>query len=163
VSKPNNIPAAERRTILVINKLSNWHFIGSLLWQIPPAMFKNYFRTALRNFLKSRLFSIINISGLSLGMAIALLIGIWIWDELSFDTYHSNYPHIAQVMENQLLSGGVMTMNIHPYPLAKTLRDKYSGDFQRVAAFIPYQQMIAVGNKKLNSTGSFTDPEFPDI
>jgi len=126
-------------------------------------MFKNYFRTALRNFLKSRLFSIINISGLSLGMAIALLIGIWIWDELSFDTYHSNYPHIAQVMENQLLSGGVTTMNIHPYPLAKTLRDKYSGDFKRVAAFIPYQQMIAVGNKKLNSTGSFTDPEFPDM
>ena len=88
-------------------------------------MFQNYFRTALRNFLKSRLFSTINITGLSLGMAIALLIGIWIWDELSFDTYHTNYKHIAQVMENQSLSGGVATMYVHPYPLAKTLRSKY--------------------------------------
>ncbi|HEV2478270.1 MAG TPA: ABC transporter permease [Puia sp.] len=126
-------------------------------------MFKNYFRTALRNFLKSRLFSVINISGLSLGMAIALLIGIWIRDELSFDTYHSNYPHIAQVMENQSLSGGVTTMYVQPYPLAKTLRDKYSGDFKRVAAFMPNAEMIAVGNKKLSRTGSFTDPDFPEM
>ena len=122
-------------------------------------MFKNYFRTALRNFLKSRLFSFINISGLSLGMAIALLIGIWIWDELSFDTYHSNYPHIAQVMSNQSLSGGMFTTGIHPYPLAKKLRANNSSDFRRVAAFANYQQMIAVGNKKLTRTGSFTDPE----
>ena len=126
-------------------------------------MFKNYFRTALRNFLKSRLFSVINISGLSLGMAIALLIGIWIWDELSFDTYHTNYRQIAQVMENQSLSGGVTTMNIHPYPLTKTLRDKYPVDFQRVAAFIPYNQLVVAGDKKLTRTGSFTDPEFPEM
>lgn len=126
-------------------------------------MFKNYFRAALRNFRKSRMYSAINISGLSLGMAIALLIGIWIWDELSFDTYHSNYPHIAQVMENQSLSGGVATMNVLPYPLGKTLRQKYPGDFQRVASFIAYPEMIAVGNKKLSKTGSFADPEFPDM
>lgn len=127
------------------------------------AMFQNYFRTALRNFLKSRLFSTINISGLSLGMAIALLIGIWIWDEWFFDTYHTDYKHIAQVMENQKLSGGVATMSIHPYPLAKTLRDNYSGDFQRVAGFIPYNQLVAVGNKKLNRTGSFADAGFPEM
>jgi len=126
-------------------------------------MFKNCLRTALRNFLKSRLFSIINISGLSLGMAIALLIGIWIWDELSFDTYHSNYRHIAQVMENQSLSGGVATMYVHPYPLAKTLRDKYPGDFQKVAGFMPNPEMIAVGSKKLSRTGGFADPDFPDM
>jgi len=82
-------------------------------------MFKNYFRTALRNSLKSRLFSFINLSGLSIGMAVALLIGLWIWDELSFDTYHDNYQHIAQLMENQTLETGVNTMDVKPYPLAK--------------------------------------------
>jgi ABC-type antimicrobial peptide transport system permease subunit len=148
---------------LVISILPNWHFIGAVTGKSRFAMFKNYFRTALRNFLKSRMFSIINISGLSLGMAIALLIGIWIWDELSFDTYHSNYRQIAQVMENQSLSGGVTTMGIHPYPLTKALRDNYSGDFERVAAFIPYSQMIAVGNKKLTRGGSFTDADFPEM
>ena len=132
-------------------------------WANRIAMFQNYFRTALRHFLKSRLFSTINILGLSLGMAIALLIGIWIWDELSFDTYHTNYKQIAQVMENQSLAGGISTTYVHPYPLAKTLRDNYSSDFQRVAAFIPYDQLIAVGNKKLTRTGSFVDADFPEM
>jgi putative ABC transport system permease protein len=47
-------------------------------------------------------------------MAVALLIGLWIWDELSFDTYHTNYSHIAQVMENQSLQAGVNTMDVKP-------------------------------------------------
>jgi putative ABC transport system permease protein len=98
-----------------------WHFVGGSQLK-SPIMFKNYFRTALRNFLKHRLFSIINISGLSLGMAIALLIGLWIWDELSFNSYHTNENHIAQIMENQSLAGGITTMDVKPYPLAKVCR-----------------------------------------
>ena len=126
-------------------------------------MFKNYFRTALRNFRKSRLFSTINILGLSLGMAIALLIGLWIWDELSFDTYHTNHDRIAQVMETQSLAGGVMTMDVKPYRLAKELRDKYPGDLKHVAAFQIVEQLIAIGNKKLTRTGSFADADFPEM
>jgi putative ABC transport system permease protein len=127
-------------------------------------MFKNYFRTALRSFLKSRLFSSINISGLSIGMAVALLIGLWIWDELSFDTYHANYGHIAQVMENQSLETGVNTMDVKPYPLAKELRDKFGSDFKHVAAFnLAAGVVISSGNKKLSWTGGFADPQFPTM
>lgn len=126
-------------------------------------MFKNYFRTALRNFLKHRLFSIINISGLSLGMAIALLIGLWIWDELSFDSYHTNQDQIAQVMENQSLAGGITTLDVKPYPLAKALRDKYAGDFRSVAAFLPENQLITVGDKKLTKLGGYADVDFPEM
>jgi len=46
-------------------------------------MFKNYLRTALRNLLKNKSSSFINISGLAVGMAVVMLIGLWIWDELS--------------------------------------------------------------------------------
>src|SRR5580704_8236776 len=127
-------------------------------------MFKNYFRTALRNFLKSRLFSFINISGLSIGMAVALLIGLWIWDELSFDTYHTNYGHIAQVMENQTLETGVNTMDVKPYPLAIELRDKFAADFKQVAAVnLATGVVISSGIKKLSWTGGFTDPQFPEM
>jgi cytoskeletal protein RodZ len=62
-------------------------------------MLKNYFKIAWRNILKNKTSSFINISGLSVGMAVAILIGLWIWDELSFDKYHQNYNSIAQVME----------------------------------------------------------------
>ena len=48
-------------------------------------MIKNYFKIAWRNLLKSKAYSAINILGLATGMAVAMLIGLWIWDELSFD------------------------------------------------------------------------------
>lgn len=127
-------------------------------------MFRNYFRTALRKFLKSRLFSFINLSGLSIGMAVALLIGLWIWDELSFDTYHSHYRQIAEVMENQTLKTGVSPMEVKPYPLAKELRGKFGADFKHVAAFsLASGVVVTSGNKKLSWTGGFADPEFPEM
>jgi putative ABC transport system permease protein len=127
-------------------------------------MLKNYFRTALRTFLKNRLFSFINIAGLSIGMAVALLISLWIWDELSFDSYHTNYGHIAQVMENQTLETGVNTMDVKPYPLAIELRDKFAADFKQVAAVnLATGVVISSGIKKLSWTGAFTDPQFPEM
>jgi putative ABC transport system permease protein len=127
-------------------------------------MFNNYFRAALRNFRKSRLFSVINVSGLSIGMAVALLIGLWIWDELSFDTYHTNYRHIAQIMENQTLETGVSTMDVKPYPLAKELRDKFGADFKQVAAFnLAAGVVVSSGTRKLSWTGGFADPQFPEM
>jgi len=126
-------------------------------------MLTNYFHIAFRNFRKNRLFSVINISGLSIGMAVTLLIGLWIWDELSFDTYHENYQHIAQVMENQSLQAGINTMAAKPFPLAKELRERYRADFKHVAAYLLFQQAVAQDNKKLTSTGSFADAEFPEM
>jgi putative ABC transport system permease protein len=149
---------------LGINSLGAGIFIGTLIWSNPSIMFKNYFRAALRNFLKSRLFSFINISGLSIGMAVALLIGVWIWDELSFNTNHTNYGHIAQIMENQSLERGVFTMDVKPYPLAKELRDKFGVDFKQVAAFnLAVGQVVSSGTKKLSRTGGFADPQFPEM
>ena len=126
-------------------------------------MLKLYFKIAWRDLTKNKLSSLINISGLSIGMAVALLIGLWIWDELSFDTYHANYQHIAQIMENQTLATGVNTMEVKPYPLAKELRDKFGTDFKQVAAFTSAQQVIAAENKKLTRTGGFADPQFPGM
>jgi len=57
-------------------------------------MLKNYLKTAWRNLLKSKLYSSINIIGLATGMAVAMLIGLWIYDELSFDKSHTNYDRI---------------------------------------------------------------------
>ena len=61
-------------------------------------MFKNYFKTAWRNLVKNKVYSIINILGLAAGMAVAMLIGLWIWDEVTYDQYHANHKQLAQVM-----------------------------------------------------------------
>ncbi|HEY2726168.1 MAG TPA: ABC transporter permease, partial [Parafilimonas sp.] len=62
-------------------------------------MFKNYFKTAWRSLKNDKLHSFINILGLSIGMSVAMLIGLWMYDELSFDKNFKNYDHIAQVVQ----------------------------------------------------------------
>ncbi|HEY2721831.1 MAG TPA: hypothetical protein VGI82_08900 [Chitinophagaceae bacterium] len=95
-------------------------------------MFKNYFKTAWRNLTKNKAHSIINIAGLSGGMSVAMLIGLWMCDELSFDKYHQNYDHIAQVMEQNTMNGMIQTgVNIEP-PLAQALQKNYGSDFKYI-------------------------------
>src|SRR5450432_1594022 len=95
-------------------------------------MFKNYFKTAWRNLVKNKMHSFINIAGLSAGMAVAMLIGLWICNELSFDKYHKNYDSIAQVMQHQTLNGEVKTQTDVPIPLGDILRTNYGSQFKKV-------------------------------
>ncbi len=53
-------------------------------------MYQSYFKLAWRHLFKHEGYSFINVSGLALGMTVALLIGLWVYDELSFNTHHEN-------------------------------------------------------------------------
>ena len=68
-------------------------------------MIKNYFKIAWRNLVKNKGYSAINIGGLAVGMAVAILIGLWVYDELSYDKYHENYDRIAQVIQHANFNG----------------------------------------------------------
>ena len=68
-------------------------------------MFKIYFRVGLRNLTRNKMLSFVNIAGLAVGMAVAMLISLWIYDELSFNKYHKNYENIAQVMKQAVYDG----------------------------------------------------------
>ncbi len=68
-------------------------------------MFKNYWRTALRNIRKNRLYSFVNIIGLSIGMAACLLIGGYVWNEVSYDRFHTHADRIARVTMEYQFSG----------------------------------------------------------
>ena len=72
-------------------------------------MFKNYFKIAARNFLKTKGFSLINVAGLSAGLAVVLIIGLWIKDELSYNTSVPQYNKIVQVLQNQTTNGKTET------------------------------------------------------
>ena len=72
-------------------------------------MLRNYIKIAWRNLVRHKTFSIINIAGLSVGIALAMLIGLWIWDEISYNTSFKNYDRIALVLQNKTSSGDVQT------------------------------------------------------
>jgi len=127
-------------------------------------MIKNYFKTAWRNLGRSKMHSFINIAGLSVGMAVAMLIGLWIWDELSFDKYHRNYDHIAQVIEQNTNNGIINTSTAVPLPLAPALRKNYGSDFKHIVmASWTDPHILAAGDKKISYPGDFMGTEGPEM
>ncbi|HAK77922.1 MAG TPA: hypothetical protein DCM71_13685, partial [Runella sp.] len=72
-------------------------------------MLRNYLKIAFRNLLKNKVYSFINIGGLAVGMAVAMLIGLWVYDELSFDTYHTECDRIALLQKNRSFNGNIIT------------------------------------------------------
>src|SRR5258708_36561699 len=96
-------------------------------------MIRNYLKIAWRNLIKNKAHSFINITGLAIGMAVAMLIGLWIWDEVSYDKYHRNYESIGEAMTTQTANGETGTFPSTVVPLGNELRTKYSSDFKRIA------------------------------
>jgi ABC-type antimicrobial peptide transport system permease subunit len=133
-------------------------------------MFKNYFKTAWRNLIKGKMHSFINVIGLSIGMTVAILIGLWMYDELSFDKNSKNYDHIAQVMQNVTNNGAVQTWPQVPYPLANELRTNYGNDFKHIAMAVDWGDWHKItisntnsNNSVLKSSGGFFEKEMPEI
>ena len=79
-----------------ILKNSSSYIRGSLFWRF--AMFKNYLKVAFRTLKRQKGFSIINITGLSIGMACTFLILFWVQDELSYDKFHKNRDNIYRII-----------------------------------------------------------------
>lgn len=127
-------------------------------------MFKNYFKTAFRNLVKNKMHSFLNIAGLSAGMAVVMLISLWIWDELSFDKYHQNYNSIAQVMQHQTLNGEVKTQTTVPIPLRDELRTTYGSEFKKVVLSSKTEShILAAGENKFVKTGNYMQAEAPAL
>ncbi len=127
-------------------------------------MIQNYFKIAFRNIIKSRGYSAINIGGLAVGMAVAMLIGLWIHDELNFNKSFSKYNTIAQVLQNQTFNGEVGTGNSIPMPLKQAIKNKYGSNFKNLA-FASWQgdHILSSGDKKITAEGNFMDAEIMDI
>ncbi|QJD97107.1 FtsX-like permease family protein [Mucilaginibacter robiniae] len=127
-------------------------------------MLKNYFIIAWRSLLKNKVYSLINICGLALGMALSMLIGLWIYDEVAYNTYHENYSTIMQVMNTQTFNGHVGTNEAIALPLAKDIKTKFSQDFKRLALATwnePY--ILGAGEKKMSGKGMWVQPDFPEM
>ncbi len=119
-------------------------------------MFRNYLKIAWRNLARNKSYSAINIGGLAVGMSVAMLIGLWIYDELSFNKYHKNYTRIAQVMQQQTLDGEVNTGNNVPAPLFKELQTTFGADFGQVVISSWLQRhVLSFGELSFTKPGNF--------
>jgi putative ABC transport system permease protein len=127
-------------------------------------MFRNYLKVALRNFSRNKVFSFINVTGLSVGMAVALLIGLWIKDELSFNKEFKNYNRIAEVMQNQTFNGETGSQESLPYPIGEELRKDYGSDFKYVLmASWNSDHVLAAGEKKITIPGTYAEPSITEM
>lgn len=127
-------------------------------------MFRNYLKIAWRHLLRNKAYTAINISGLAVGMAVAMLIGLWVWDERSFNHSFANYEHIARIMQHQTFNGHISTMTSIPAPLEAELRTSYGGNFKRLAmATSTGDRILTYGAKKLTRSGNYMGVDMPDI
>ena len=82
-------------------------------------MFKNYFKTALRTLIRNKLYTVLNIAGLTFGLSCFLLIGLYLFDELTFDQQHSKRDRIYRIVERKNVNGESTTIAGAGYKLAE--------------------------------------------
>ena len=127
-------------------------------------MFRNMLKLIWRSMRRNPVTTIINISGLAIGMAVTIMISIWILRELSFNKNFLNYNSISQVMVTGTFSGEMSTNPTCPIPLAMALRNDFGSNFKQVALTSkPENHIIADNDKKLNITGMFAEGGFADM
>src|SRR6185295_19808665 len=113
-------------------------------------MLKNYFKVALRNLLKNKAFALLNIIGLAIGMATAILIGLWIHDETSFNHYYPSHKKLAQAMVRQVNKDDDYTGSTVAMPLGGAMQSKFGDLFKYVSLVsYPYDRVVSVGDKKI--------------
>ena len=139
-------------------------------------MLRNFLTIAIRNLRRHRSHSMINIAGLAAGMAITLLIGLWIADECSFDHYHRNHRRIVQAMirfditgamRQHAIDAGFTSMVNYTIStaLGPALSKGYEDIFQKtgMATFYHQSSLLNVGDKAVSVEGEWAQYTIPQI
>jgi ABC-type antimicrobial peptide transport system permease subunit len=126
-------------------------------------MYKNYFKIGWRNLLSNKSHSFITISGLALGMAVAIIIGLWVFDELSYNKSFKNYRHIYNVYHSLIFSSDIYTGSGVPAAFANELRNNFA-EFDNVA-LASYQgdHILGYGERNFSKPGLFVDSQFVEM
>ncbi len=127
-------------------------------------MFKNYIKIAFRNLLKNKVYSFINIFGLAIGMAVTIMIGLWVYDELSHDDYFTNKDTIALVYQSQTFNGRTNTNPAIPRPLEFELRENYNDYFKHlVMSSWTNATYLRYGETSISRRGNYMQEAAPEM
>jgi putative ABC transport system permease protein len=121
-------------------------------------MLKNYFKTAFRNLRKNKTYSLLNIMGLSIGIAAAALIFLWVEDELTFNDNFVKRDFLYHVMQNEKNDGGIFTNGSTPGPLAGALKTEIPGIINSGRLSWAMDELVVVGDKSIKQNGIYADP-----
>lgn len=123
-------------------------------------MIRNFFRVAIRNFLRQRFYSFINIFGLTSGLVCTLFIYLWVHDELTKDHFHADIDNIYQIVCNLTWEGSTMTWPETPGPLADEIRASIPDATYVARTANDGDQLFQIGDKNFQEHGYFADPDF---
>ena len=126
-------------------------------------MLKNFIKIAFRNLWKNKGFSFINITGLAIGMASAMLLLLWIYDEVSYDQFHEKKERIYEAWNRAEFSGEMHSWNTTPKILARTLEHDFPEVEKAVRVNWPSNLLFSVGEKRIMVPGNMVDSTFLDM
>ena len=123
-------------------------------------MIKNFLKVAFRNLLKNKGFSAINIAGLTIGMASAMLILTWISHEVSYDQFHTRKDRIYEAWNRAEFSGNLNAWNTTPKILAQTLENDLPEVERAVRVDWGSDYLFSIGDKRIKVRGTIVDSGF---
>jgi putative ABC transport system permease protein len=124
-------------------------------------MLSNFLFVAMRNFARERVYALINLFGLVVGLTCGIFIFLWVADELRFDRFHNGHERIYEVMENQTYSDGqILTYDATPAPLAEKLRTEFAEVEQSCVHSWPQSILFTSGPLSTYQHGYYADAAF---
>jgi putative ABC transport system permease protein len=137
--------------------------VVALVHSKTKRMLKNHFKIAWRSISRNRMFSLLNVVGLAIGMAVALLIGLWAYYQYSFDRFLPGYEHAYQAKINVEINGQVRTQSAVCLPLVEALKRDIPEVASVAPAFGPVRNPLVVGEKRLYPHGMIGGEDFLKI
>ncbi|MDZ4714582.1 MAG: ABC transporter permease [Cytophagales bacterium] len=126
-------------------------------------MLHNYLKIAFRSLVKNPVFSFINIAGLSIGMACSMLILLWVWDEVTFDSNFPKSDRLYQVKMNTVVDKGIVTGISMPYPLKEAILIEDTRIKRAAMTNWGEGALLAYGDKKFNKVGMWVSESFLEM
>ena len=130
-----------------------WHYLNKLF-----TMFKNYFKTTIRNLWKNKTYSFLNIAGLAIGIAAAALIFLWVEDEMTFNHHFANRDFIYRIMENHHNEGKINTSGSTPGPMAQAVKSDIPGIKNSGRLSWTMDELMVLNDKSIKESGAYVDP-----
>lgn len=122
-------------------------------------MFRNYFKTTIRNLWRNKVYSLLNIIGMAIGIACAGLIFLWVQNEIAYDDYFPNKDLLYKVKDRQTYSGTIYTFDATPGPLGPSMKTDIPG-IEKTARYMGASLLFSVGDKAIYDLGAYVDSSF---
>ncbi len=137
--------------------------LNRLVSNQSPAMYRNYFKTGFRNLLRHRGYALLNIFGLAIGMAAAIVLFLIVRYEQSFDTFHPRHSQIYRLGEQEVQNGETTAYDATPVPVVPSLLEEIPEVVAGTRFFAPNQIRLRYQDRTANPLVHFVDSGFVEL